>query len=90
MRSQTRDEACQYSFQGRTVLSDFDILPISSVWVMNAIYFICAGQSREKAVEDHTGYDSHLVAALGIHWAHAVTIRLVLDSKSGLPNICFS
>ncbi|XP_034218738.1 DNA repair protein RAD51 homolog 2 isoform X1 [Prunus dulcis] len=56
VRSQTRDEACQYSFQG---------------------------QSREKAVEDHTGYDSHLVAALGIHWAHAVTIRLVLDSKSG-------
>ncbi|KAL6275990.1 hypothetical protein ACE6H2_019591 [Prunus campanulata] len=56
VRSQTRDEACQYSFQG---------------------------QSREKAVEDHAGYDSHLVAALGIHWAHAVTIRLVLDSKSG-------
>lgn len=63
---------------------------ISLVWVMNAIYFIRTGQSREKAVEDHTGYDSHLVAALGIHWAHAVTIRLVLDSKSGLPNICFS
>ncbi|BBH04896.1 hypothetical protein Prudu_016144 [Prunus dulcis] len=49
VRSQTRDEACQYSFHG---------------------------QSREKAVEDHTGYDFHLVAALGIHWAHAVTIRL--------------
>lgn len=38
---------------------------------------------RERIVEDQTGYDSHLVAALGIHWAHAVTIRLVLDAKSG-------
>ncbi|XP_054812760.1 DNA repair protein RAD51 homolog 2 isoform X2 [Prosopis cineraria] len=28
-------------------------------------------------------YDSHLVAALGISWAHAVTIRLVLEAKSG-------
>ncbi|XP_022146265.1 DNA repair protein RAD51 homolog 2 isoform X2 [Momordica charantia] len=29
------------------------------------------------------GYDSHLVAALGVHWAHSVTIRLVLEAKSG-------
>ncbi|CAN6556853.1 unnamed protein product [Malus baccata var. baccata] len=57
VRSQIRDEACQYSFQV---------------------------QHREKALHEHTEYDSHLVAALGIHWAHAVTIRLVLDSKSGL------
>jgi RAD51-like protein 1 len=28
--------------------------------------------------------ESHLVAALGIQWAHAVTIRLVLESHSGL------
>ncbi|KAJ8768780.1 hypothetical protein K2173_023684 [Erythroxylum novogranatense] len=28
-------------------------------------------------------YDSRLVAALGINWAHAVTIRLVLEAKSG-------
>ncbi|CAN6556852.1 unnamed protein product [Malus baccata var. baccata] len=56
VRSQIRDEACQYSFQV---------------------------QHREKALHEHTEYDSHLVAALGIHWAHAVTIRLVLDSKSG-------
>ncbi|KFK32289.1 hypothetical protein AALP_AA6G223100 [Arabis alpina] len=28
-------------------------------------------------------YDSHLVAALGINWAHAVTIRLILEAKSG-------
>ncbi|XP_048633772.1 DNA repair protein RAD51 homolog 2 isoform X3 [Brassica napus] len=33
--------------------------------------------------QEHTRtYDSHLVAALGINWAHAVTIRLVLESKS--------
>ncbi|GLT53577.1 hypothetical protein SLA2020_268400 [Shorea laevis] len=56
VRSQSRDEACQYSFQV---------------------------QSRDETKEDRTRYDSHLVAALGIHWAHAVTIRLVLESKSG-------
>ncbi|KAL8115643.1 hypothetical protein AgCh_022228 [Apium graveolens] len=33
--------------------------------------------------EDPTRSDSHLVAALGINWAHAVTIRLVLESISG-------
>ncbi|KAJ1261372.1 hypothetical protein BS78_09G024700 [Paspalum vaginatum] len=29
------------------------------------------------------GFDSHLVAALGIQWAHAVTVRLVFESHSG-------
>ncbi|KAL5581162.1 hypothetical protein UlMin_013604 [Ulmus minor] len=52
VRSQSREEAHQFSFQVRS--------------------------SKETA-----GYDSHLVAALGINWAHAVTIRLVLESKSG-------
>ncbi|EXC33216.1 DNA repair protein RAD51-2-like protein [Morus notabilis] len=52
VRSQTRDEGCQYSFQVRST-------------------------------EDPVGYDSHLVAALGINWAHSVTIRLVLEAKSG-------
>lgn len=33
--------------------------------------------------EDPTRSDSHLVAALGINWAHAVTIRLVLEAVSG-------
>uniref|UniRef100_A0A804QS25 RecA family profile 1 domain-containing protein n=1 Tax=Zea mays TaxID=4577 RepID=A0A804QS25_MAIZE len=28
-------------------------------------------------------FDSHLVAALGIQWAHAVTVRLVFESHSG-------
>ncbi|XP_031286918.1 DNA repair protein RAD51 homolog 2 isoform X1 [Pistacia vera] len=45
--------------------------------------FSFAGQGRGKIVEDPPKHDSHLVAALGIHWAHAVTIRLVLESKSG-------
>ncbi|KAK9279092.1 hypothetical protein L1049_012767 [Liquidambar formosana] len=56
VRSQSRDESCQFPFQV---------------------------QNRGEFVEDHTRYDSHLVAALGIHWAHAVTIRLVLEAKSG-------
>lgn len=36
-----------------------------------------------RSTEDPVGYDSHLVAALGINWAHSVTIRLVLEAKSG-------
>ncbi|KAK4850665.1 hypothetical protein QYF36_008793 [Acer negundo] len=40
-------------------------------------------QDKGKTKEDSTRYESHLVAALGIHWAHAVTIRLVLEAKSG-------
>ncbi|KAL4587609.1 hypothetical protein LXL04_000481 [Taraxacum kok-saghyz] len=40
--------------------------------------------NRADATTDDSGsFDSHLVAALGIHWAHAVTIRLVLESRSG-------
>lgn len=34
-------------------------------------------------MEDASRYDSHLVAALGINWAHSVTVRLILESKSG-------
>ncbi|XP_021889753.1 DNA repair protein RAD51 homolog 2 [Carica papaya] len=40
-------------------------------------------QSRDEMVDDPMKYDSHLIAALGIHWAHAVTIRLILEAKSG-------
>ncbi|PWA64607.1 AAA+ ATPase domain-containing protein [Artemisia annua] len=40
-------------------------------------------ESRTGSVEDSRQSDSHLVAALGIHWAHAVTVRLVLESRSG-------
>ncbi|KAL6979277.1 DNA repair protein RAD51, partial [Sarracenia purpurea var. burkii] len=39
--------------------------------------------NRDNAIEDPKRFDSHLVPALGIHWAHAVTIRLVLEAKSG-------
>ncbi|GFP95670.1 DNA repair protein rad51 homolog 2 [Phtheirospermum japonicum] len=56
VRSQGRDEASRYIFQG---------------------------QSRSDTIEDPSKFDSHLVAALGIHWAHAVSIRLVLESRSG-------
>ncbi|KAL5549159.1 hypothetical protein UlMin_004390 [Ulmus minor] len=56
VRSQSHEEARQFSFQVR----------IS---------------------KDTTGYDSHLIAALGINWAHAMTIRLVLESKSGQNDI---
>ncbi|RHN75871.1 putative ATP diphosphatase [Medicago truncatula] len=40
-------------------------------------------QSRSTKGDIPVTFDSHLVAALGINWAHAVTIRLVLESKSG-------
>ncbi|OMO67559.1 hypothetical protein CCACVL1_20451 [Corchorus capsularis] len=40
-------------------------------------------QNRGETNETPTRYDSHLVAALGIHWAHSVTIRLVLEARSG-------
>ncbi|XP_073222462.1 DNA repair protein RAD51 homolog 2 isoform X3 [Cicer arietinum] len=40
-------------------------------------------QSRPTKEDNPVTFDSHLVAALGINWAHAVTIRLVLESRSG-------
>ncbi|KAF5937478.1 hypothetical protein HYC85_024984 [Camellia sinensis] len=40
-------------------------------------------QSRDDTIEESARFDSHLVPALGIHWSHAVTIRLVLEAKSG-------
>ncbi|KAG5566825.1 hypothetical protein RHGRI_002386 [Rhododendron griersonianum] len=40
-------------------------------------------QSRDDILDGPATFDSHLVPALGIHWAHAVTIRLVLEAKSG-------
>ncbi|XP_073134197.1 DNA repair protein RAD51 homolog 2 isoform X2 [Henckelia pumila] len=39
--------------------------------------------NRSVTLEDPTAFDSHLVAALGIHWAHSVTVRLVLEFRSG-------
>ncbi|KAK6144533.1 hypothetical protein DH2020_021353 [Rehmannia glutinosa] len=45
--------------------------------------YIFQVQSRTDTMEDPSKFDSHFVAALGIHWAHAVSIRLVLESRSG-------
>ncbi|XP_047967795.1 DNA repair protein RAD51 homolog 2 isoform X1 [Salvia hispanica] len=56
VRSQVRDEASRYVFQGH---------------------------GRADTLEDTSKVEYHLVAALGIHWAHAVSIRLVLESRSG-------
>ncbi|XP_030447751.2 DNA repair protein RAD51 homolog 2 isoform X3 [Syzygium oleosum] len=39
--------------------------------------------TRRQDLEDTSKYDSHLIAALGINWAHAVTIRLILETISG-------
>ncbi|GAB2215132.1 hypothetical protein Droror1_Dr00019509 [Drosera rotundifolia] len=39
--------------------------------------------SRSEIGDDQSRLESHLVAALGIHWAHAVSIRLVLEAVSG-------
>ncbi|KAK6926859.1 DNA recombination and repair protein Rad51-like, C-terminal [Dillenia turbinata] len=40
-------------------------------------------QEKDKTVGDPERFNSHLVAALGNNWAHAVTIRLVLEASSG-------
>ncbi|XP_056166234.1 DNA repair protein RAD51 homolog 2 isoform X2 [Syzygium oleosum] len=44
---------------------------------------LCAVGTRRQDLEDTSKYDSHLIAALGINWAHAVTIRLILETISG-------
>ncbi|XP_055835487.1 DNA repair protein RAD51 homolog 2 isoform X2 [Solanum dulcamara] len=46
-------------------------------------YYSFQEQSRGESSEAATKVDSHLVAALGIHWAHAVSIRLIFESRSG-------
>ncbi|KAF9596962.1 hypothetical protein IFM89_014606, partial [Coptis chinensis] len=60
-------------------LAEFSRIPIV---VTNQV----RSQSSGDAVysfQDTGGLELHLVAALGIHWAHAVTIRLVLEASSG-------
>ncbi|KAM7278771.1 hypothetical protein ACFE04_005905 [Oxalis oulophora] len=39
--------------------------------------------SKNERAGGLIGFDSQLVAALGLNWAHAVTIRLILESKAG-------
>ncbi|KAF5954090.1 hypothetical protein HYC85_006946 [Camellia sinensis] len=41
-------------------------------------------RSRDDTIEESARFDSHLIPSLGIHWSHAVTIRLVLEAKSGI------
>ncbi|VFQ76724.1 unnamed protein product [Cuscuta campestris] len=45
--------------------------------------YLFQARKRTENPEDPSKFDHHLVAALGIHWAHAVTIRLVFESRSG-------
>lgn len=42
-----------------------------------------AANSLQSRPDNPSRFDSHLVAALGIHWAHAVSIRLILEVRSG-------
>lgn len=78
VRSQIRDEACQYSFQGNTAMITWSFCICCKYASIYSIF--CAVHDREGSL---ARYDSHLVAALGINWAHSVTIRLVLEAKSG-------
>ncbi|KAK4358780.1 hypothetical protein RND71_021009 [Anisodus tanguticus] len=58
---------------------------IKSVAEFSRTPVVVTNQVRSERVdspEAATKLDSHLVAALGIHWAHAVSIRLVFESSS--------
>ncbi|CAL5387185.1 unnamed protein product [Camellia sinensis] len=70
-------------------LAEFSRIPVV---VTNQVRSQCSDEisqyafqvrSRDDTVEESARFDSHLVPALGIHWSHAVTIRLVLEAKSG-------
>ncbi|XP_056693228.1 DNA repair protein RAD51 homolog 2 isoform X2 [Spinacia oleracea] len=39
--------------------------------------------TMQSRPDNPSRFDSHLIAALGIHWAHAVSIRLILEVRSG-------
>ncbi|XP_019457297.1 PREDICTED: DNA repair protein RAD51 homolog 2 isoform X2 [Lupinus angustifolius] len=71
-------------------LAEFSRIPVvvtnqvrSQIGDEPLMYSFQAAQSHSRKKDSHATYDSHLVAALGINWAHAVTIRLVLEAKSG-------
>ncbi|RDX64422.1 DNA repair protein RAD51-like 2, partial [Mucuna pruriens] len=70
-------------------LAEFSRIPVvltnqvrSQIGDESLVYSFQA-QSRSIIKDNPATYDSHLVAALGINWAHAVTIRLVLEARSG-------
>ncbi|XP_068668157.1 DNA repair protein RAD51 homolog 2 isoform X4 [Aristolochia californica] len=48
-----------------------------------AFHFPFEAKTRDQKMKHPERFDSLLTAALGIHWAHAVTIRLVLEAYSG-------
>lgn len=78
VRSQLHDEAYRYQFQGIIYKLSQDLVK------HHVILHPTAVNNRSVTLEDPTAFDSHLVAALGIHWAHSVTVCLVLESRSGL------
>lgn len=50
--------------------------------VSSLIIITNTGQARN--LTDHSERsDSHLVAALGFQWAHAITVRLIFEAHSG-------
>ncbi|XP_009625924.1 DNA repair protein RAD51 homolog 2 isoform X1 [Nicotiana tomentosiformis] len=70
--------SCVASFGGEAVV---EIHPVQSSFQLSSMKI--QELSRVDRSEASTNLDSHLVAALGIHWAHAVSIRLVFESRSG-------
>ncbi|RWR95536.1 AAA+ ATPase domain-containing protein [Cinnamomum micranthum f. kanehirae] len=70
-------------------LAEFSQIPIvvtNQVRAQSDIKAFCypfQAQIRDdEPVKNPERFESHLVAALGINWAHAVTIRLVLEANS--------
>ncbi|KAF6134863.1 hypothetical protein GIB67_002264 [Kingdonia uniflora] len=79
VRSQNRDEAVEYSFQGE--ISHIIFIGSYLESYIDCSSFLCS--TGHEMGKDHGRLGTHLVAALGIHWAHAVTIRLILEANSG-------
>lgn len=82
VRAQSNNRAFCYPFQGALC---FDVVILCNHFLRTSMQHvpICAVQNRDETVKNPERFDSHLVAALGINWAHAVTIRLVLEAHSG-------
>ncbi|KAF5727420.1 DNA repair protein RAD51 2 isoform X1 [Tripterygium wilfordii] len=80
VRSQST-ELCQFPFQGTPicVIIRQNFFPVCQ----SEMSLPCAVNKMNETLENSTRSDSHLVAALGTNWAHAVTIRLVLEARSG-------
>ncbi|XP_017424259.2 DNA repair protein RAD51 homolog 2 isoform X2 [Vigna angularis] len=85
----TRQQALGWHVSFIKSLAEFSRIPVvltnqvrSQSGDESRIYSFQA-QSRSIIKDNPATYDSHLVAALGINWAHAVTIRLVLEARSG-------